>query len=139
MLPVLKLVYARIKTTNAAHANTVSEIKKLQTALTANQTSIAASNKQNAAQLKALEERLDQFLGQLQFGQLQTAFNTSNQQSTAQMKGLEQQIRGLEEQVNHLVLCNTRLMEFLSREHAIVSTQTDDFMVETGSGQSEKL
>ena len=88
---VASAMYNHCLAEQTAHANTVSEIKKLQTALTANQTSIDASNKQNAVwlesleqQLKGLEERLDQFVDQLQ-----TAFNASNKQKAAQMKGLE--------------------------------------------------
>ena len=76
MLPVLKLVYTRIKATNAAHANTMSEIKKLQVGM-----------------------------------------DVSNKQTTAQMQGLEQRL-------DRLILCNTKLIEFLAqKDHTIASTQ----------------
>ena len=66
-----------------AHSTTVSEIKKLQTALATNKSSMDASNKQITAQMKEIEQRLDR-----------------------------------------LILCNTKLIEFLAqKDHTITSTQ----------------
>ena len=55
ILPVLKLVYTRIKATDVAHASTVSEIKKLQS-------NMDTSNKQTTAQMESLEQRLDSLI-----------------------------------------------------------------------------
>ncbi|MGX8716892.1 MAG: hypothetical protein ACSW8C_02790 [bacterium] len=77
------------------HADTVSEVKKLQATLTTNGSSMDASNKQTTAQMKELEQRLDR-----------------------------------------LILCNTKLIEFLAqKDHAIASTQD----VLTLVGKSKQL
>lgn len=78
--PIASALYNHCLTDQTAHANTVSEVKKVQTSLASN---IDASNKQTTAQMKGLEQRLDR-----------------------------------------LILCNTKLIEFLAqKDHTIVSTQ----------------
>ena len=53
----------------------------------------------------------------IRFDQLQASIDASNKQNVAQMEGLEQRL-------DRLVLCNTKLIEFLAqKDHAIASTQ----------------
>lgn len=53
----------------------------------------------------------------IRFDQLQASIDASNKQTTAQIQGLEQRL-------DRLILCNTKLIEFLAqKDHTIASTQ----------------
>ena len=55
ILPILKLVYTRSKATNAAHANTVAEIKKLQTKLDASISNMVESGNKSTIAIDTLK------------------------------------------------------------------------------------
>ncbi|MGX8716890.1 MAG: hypothetical protein ACSW8C_02780 [bacterium] len=63
ILPAIaSALYSHCLAEQTAHANSVSEIKKLQSTLATNKSSMDASNKQTTAQIKGLEQRLDRLI-----------------------------------------------------------------------------